>query len=30
MNKVESAQLSNRVAAVTDEKLLLVDMQHVR
>ena len=30
MNEVEPAQLSNRVVAVTDEELLLVDMQHVR
>jgi len=30
MNEVEQAQLSNTVVAVTDEELLLVDMQHVR
>jgi hypothetical protein len=30
MNEVEQAQLSNRVVALTDEELLLVDMQHVR
>ena len=29
MNEVEPAQLSNRVVAVTDEELLLVEMQHV-
>ena len=30
MNEVGPAPLSNRVAAVTDEELLLVEMQHLR
>ena len=30
MNEVGPAPLSNRVVAVTDEELLLVEMQHLR